>query len=107
MARFRAEAIQRPCEVSMRAFRCRAAFTALASFYFALGSSEAVESAAPQLPECTCRNFEKDVPLGARLCILTPQGRRMATCVREQNVTSWQVDAESCADLSQLSAPEP
>ena len=35
------------------------------------------------------------------------RGRRLATCVREQNVTSWRPGTESCGDLSQLLASEP
>ena len=64
-------------------------------------------AAVPSPPDCTCRNFGADLPLGARLCITTPQGRRLATCVREQNVTSWRTEDDSCGDVSQLSALAP
>ena len=58
------------------------------------------------LPDCTCRNFGADAPLGTRLCIQTPQGQRVAVCVRNQNVTSWQPGDERCEELSLLSPPE-
>ena len=64
-------------------------------------------AAAPAPTDCTCRNFGADLPLGARLCITTPRGRRLATCVREQNVTSWRTDDDSCGDVSQLSTLRP
>ena len=66
------------------------------------GMTRTARAAGPPLPDCTCRNFGEDVPLGSRLCIVTPQGKRIAVCVREQNVTSWRAESENCGDVSQL-----
>ena len=82
-------------------------FTArLAAAALFCGAPQAASAAGPPLPDCTCRNFGADAPLGARLCIETPQGQRVAVCVRAQNVTSWQPGDERCGELSQLAAPE-
>jgi hypothetical protein len=51
---------------------------------------------APVLPPCTCRFQGRDLPLGARVCLPTPQGAHYAECVREINVTSWRPDEETC-----------
>ena len=88
------------------------ALSANAAAFLAAGAQPAPRvtadrAAAPAPTDCTCRNFGADLPLGARLCITTPQGRRLATCVREQNVTSWRTEDDSCGDVSQLSAPRP
>ena len=66
---------------------------------------QSAAAASPPLADCTCRMFGADVPLGAELCIVTPQGRRLAVCVREQNVTSWRAGSESCEELSLLDEP--
>ena len=88
------------------------ALSANAAAFLAAGAQPAPRvtadrAAAPAPTDCTCRNFGADLPLGARLCITTPQGRRLATCVREQNVTSWRTEDDSCGEVSQLSAPRP
>ena len=70
-------------------------------------SADQAAAAVPTPPDCTCRNFGVDLPLGARLCITTPQGRRLAICVREQNVTSWRTGDDSCGEVSQLSVLRP
>ena len=56
----------------------------------------------PEPPPCTCRGRGGDVPLGASLCLRTPDGWRVATCVSAQNVTSWQAGEELCAPISAL-----
>ena len=88
------------------------ALSANAAAFLAAGAQPAPRvtadrAAAPAPTDCTCRNFGADLPLGARLCITTPRGRRLATCVREQNVTSWRTEDDSCGDVSQLSALRP
>jgi hypothetical protein len=59
---------------------------------------------APVLPECTCRFHGRDVPLGTRVCLATPQGAHYARCVRELNVTSWRPDEETCV-VARAAAP--
>ena len=56
----------------------------------------------PEPPPCTCRGRGGDMALGDQLCLRTPDGWRVATCVRAQNVTSWQAGEESCAPISAL-----
>ncbi len=59
---------------------------------------------APVLPDCTCRFHGRDLPLGSRVCLATPEGAHYAQCVRELNVTSWRPDPETCAE-ARISAP--
>jgi len=60
---------------------------------------------APSLPECTCRFHGRNMPLGARVCLSTPEGARYARCVRELNVTSWRPDEETCAEARSAAPP--
>jgi hypothetical protein len=60
---------------------------------------------APVLPDCTCRFHGRDLPLGARVCLSTPEGAHYAQCVRELNVTSWRFDAETCAEARSWAPP--
>ena len=55
---------------------------------------------APVLPECTCRYRGQNLPLGEHICLMSPNGPRLAECVREGNVMSWRQGGESCT-LSQ------
>ena len=63
-------------------------------------AARAVEFHHPQGPfpahDCTCGFDGADVPPGERRCIRTAQGSRTATCVMEQNVTSWRRSGEDC-----------
>ena len=86
----------------MQSSRFAAFIAGLAAAMLICGAAQA---AGPPLPDCTCRNFATDMPLGAQLCIATPDGERVATCVREQNVTSWRAGDERCGELSLLTAP--
>jgi hypothetical protein len=56
---------------------------------------------------CTCRAQGQDYALGARVCLSTPSGYRMAECRMVQNVTSWTVGKESCFVSSFRARPEP
>ena len=70
-------------------------------------SPAAARTYVPQPPPCTCRGRGGDEPLGASLCLQTPDGWRVAVCVRAQNVTSWQAGEEGCAPVSALSPASP
>lgn len=45
---------------------------------------------------CTCRANGRSYALGARACIRTPDGFRIAQCRMVQNVTSWLASDEGC-----------
>lgn len=49
------------------------------------------------LPECTCRAAGMDRKLGETVCLATPSGPRLATCVMELNLTSWRLSDVPCA----------
>lgn len=55
-------------------------------------------------PACTCRGpGGKRVELGATLCLSTPTGPRLARCVMDVNILSWQVlDAPCIVSLTPL-----
>jgi hypothetical protein len=55
----------------------------------------------PVLPECTCRYRGQNLSLGEHICLMSPNGPRLAECVREGNVTSWRQGNEGCT-LSRL-----
>jgi hypothetical protein len=40
---------------------------------------------------CTCRAPGKRVELGGTTCLQTPQGPRLARCVVDVNIMSWQI----------------
>ena len=47
--------------------------------------------------ECHCRGPTGHMhELEERLCLRGPEGNRIATCVMNQNVTSWQFSGEAC-----------
>jgi hypothetical protein len=52
----------------------------------------------PILPECTCRYNGQHLPLGALRCLQTPDGPRLAECVKEGNVTSWRPSRNPCPE---------
>ena len=47
-------------------------------------------------PECTCRAQGRDFTLGQSVCLATPKGTRIATCVMVLNNTSWQFTETPC-----------
>lgn len=49
---------------------------------------------------CYCRSAAGRSPVGARACLATPQGWRVAVCAMDQNVTSWSPTPEGCAPVS-------
>jgi hypothetical protein len=53
--------------------------------------------------DCSCRAPGKRVLLGDTACLATAEGHRLATCVMNQNVTSWAISKEGCA-VSSLGA---
>jgi hypothetical protein len=48
------------------------------------------------MADCSCRAPGKRVPLGDTACLATAEGPRLATCVMNQNVTSWAISKEGC-----------
>jgi len=52
---------------------------------------------------CTCRAKDRRVQLGDSLCLETPEGPRMAQCIKNQNLTFWSFSNEGCA-ISALSS---
>jgi hypothetical protein len=46
--------------------------------------------------DCSCRAPGKRVLLGDTACLATAEGHRLATCVMNQNVTSWAISKEGC-----------
>ena len=73
--------------------------SALVLLTFASGFAPAA-AGGPPLPECTCRLFGENVPLGTSACLRTPQGPRLAVCSVEQNVTSWRPSVNLCNEAS-------
>lgn len=55
--------------------------------------------------DCTCRFKGEDLPLGARRCLPTAQGPRIAECVMELNVTSWRSSQELCPQAQLFTPP--
>src|SRR6266567_1466998 len=47
-------------------------------------------------PDCTCRAQGRDFTLGQSMCLATPKGARVATCVMVLNNTSWQFTETAC-----------
>ncbi len=56
--------------------------------------------------KCHCRANGRTYELGERVCLLSPQGLRVAECRMQQNVTSWQFDREDCSVNASLAGPE-
>lgn len=46
--------------------------------------------------DCTCRALGRSFELGAKVCLKTPDGPRLATCGMSLNNTSWHFSKESC-----------
>lgn len=68
----------------------------------AVGSAEAA-----RMIECHCRANGRNFELGARTCLRTATGYRLAECRMQQNVTSWMVGQEDCSPTaSRPAAPE-
>jgi hypothetical protein len=47
--------------------------------------------------ECRCRANGRTYELGARICLRTPSGYRVAECRMQQNVSSWTIGSEDCS----------
>jgi len=47
-------------------------------------------------PECTCRAMGRSFDLGRTVCLSTPNGPRVATCVMVLNNTSWEFSETPC-----------
>lgn len=63
----------------------------------ALTTFGALAQDASRFPPCTCRGKAgADMPLGAQICLATPGGPRLATCVMALNNTSWAPSEEIC-----------
>ena len=55
--------------------------------------------------ECRCRADGRTYELGARVCLRTPSGYRVAECRMVQNVTSWSFAGEGdCAVSASVAA---
>lgn len=57
---------------------------------------------APRHIDCRCRAHGRTYELGARVCLPTPAGHRVAECRMEQNVTSWRFGREDCSVSARL-----
>ena len=56
---------------------------------------------------CTCRAEGVVAAEGEVACISTPQGRRLARCLKVLNNTSWDFMEESCGEMyTQPAEPE-
>jgi hypothetical protein len=62
------------------------------------------QSVRPEDTKCSCRAPGRRALLGDTLCLDTAEGPRLAMCVMNQNVTSWQISNEGCL-VSALSRP--
>jgi hypothetical protein len=63
--------------------------TVAAAAVFALG-------AWPAAADCTCRAGGRDYELGRTVCIASPTGLRLATCMMVLNNTSWRFSETPC-----------
>ncbi len=54
---------------------------------------------------CTCRANGRSYALGERVCLSTPSGRRLAECRMQENVTSWRLGPEGCAETARTAPP--
>lgn len=61
-------------------------------------------AAAPTMIECHCRANGRNYELGARICLHSPAGYRLAECRMQQNVTSWTFGQEDCSPTASLPA---
>ena len=61
---------------------------------------------APRHIDCRCRANGRTYELGAKVCLPTPAGHRVAECRMEQNVTSWRFAPEDCAVSARLVWPD-
>ena len=66
---------------------CRAIVIALVAVCGAQGSAVA---------DCTCRAQGREFELGQQICLVSPQGPRIATCGMVLNNTSWQFSETPC-----------
>ena len=61
------------------------------------GAEGQAAPAAPRHIDCRCRANGRTYELGAKICLPTPKGHRVAECRMEQNVTSWKFAPEDCS----------
>lgn len=57
------------------------------------------QAANPHI-NCTCRANGRSYHIGERVCLTTPAGKRVAECRMQQNVTSWTLGPEDCAETA-------
>jgi hypothetical protein len=62
----------------------------------ALGLMFAANGAARGEIDCTCRYAGQSYDQNACVCILTPNGARMACCEKVLNNTSWSFKGDGC-----------
>lgn len=58
----------------------------------------ATEAAA----DCTCRALGRSFELGQSLCLVTPDGPRLAVCGMQVNVTSWRFSQMPCVSAGTI-----
>ena len=61
------------------------------------GTAAEAAPGAPRHIDCRCRANGRTYELGAKICLPTPKGHRVAECRMEQNVTSWKFAPEDCS----------
>lgn len=66
----------------------------------------AAQAANPHI-NCTCRANGRSYALGERVCLAAAAGRRVAECRMQQNVTSWIVGPDDCAESAATLRPAP
>ena len=59
----------------------------------------------PNKIECHCRANGRNYELGARICLRSPAGYRLAECRMQQNVTSWTFGQDDCSPTAGRPAP--
>ena len=76
----------------------------LVAAVFCLTVATVADASPAAAIDCTCRAPGRRVELGATACLPTPNGPRLARCVMDVNITSWQNLDLPCPVSS---APEP
>ncbi|MBT3991931.1 MAG: hypothetical protein HON14_18935 [Rhodospirillaceae bacterium] len=51
--------------------------------------------------EFTCRYFGRDYNIGARICLTTPDGLRVAQCGMVLNNSAWKLALDSCQQATE------
>jgi hypothetical protein len=65
-----------------------------------LGLLGALACATEAAADCTCRALGRSFELGQSLCLVTPEGPRVAVCGLQVNVTSWRFSQTPCVSAS-------